>query len=81
MFDSDYFCRDKLNSNGIKIIDVRYGGNENLTENLLHDGAGKNNFPTNGQRATYLSYLINVERNIQSTYSYNYMVDTGTGHF
>ncbi len=61
---------DKFN-NPISSIAVKYGNNGNSTENILHNGYGKNIYPSNEQRMACQSYLIDAERNIQSAFNYS----------
>lgn len=49
---------------------VTYGYNGDLTENIIHDGAGTRLYVSNEQRARCQSYLIDAERNIQNAFNY-----------
>lgn len=51
-------------------IELTYGYNGDINENLIHDGYGARLYITNEQRAACQSYLIDAERNIQSAFNY-----------
>lgn len=66
-FDDIYYT-DKF-GNKYNEVWVTYGYDDDTTKNILHCG-GKQFYINAEQRSRIQSYLINAERNIQSTFSY-----------
>lgn len=64
-----YYDRNNKGQDSIKVI---YGyNNGNNTENLLFNRNNERIYPTNEQRANCQAYLIDAERNIQSSFNYS----------
>lgn len=66
---SDSYYSDRW-GNSYNTVAVTYGYAGDLTENLIHDGAGTRLYVSSEQREACKSYLIDAERNIQSAFNY-----------